>query len=215
MGIIWAIPVIASILILGSSGLSQNSFERSLTPIGVFEGIVDFKGGVFVQLVDATIVVAGGAGSGGGSSSGGGGGGGSKTPPRLGDASAASLGIGERGFGGTITQNDLQDQSSPHVVAIGEPLSLRIDLKENQGKNYIEYVALSLNPHPASTPFGVLDNPMPYKFVVRYDENTNGMYMDVIKTDSLTEEEWDNIPLGDEGAIFPMPDLIDLPNGDD
>jgi len=52
---------------------------------------------------------------------------------------------------------------------------------------------------------------MPYKVVVRYDGNTNGMEMYVFDSEFFTAKEWMNFPLLDEGAIIPIPALTDMP----
>jgi len=99
---------------------------------------VDQTNALSFSLVLKPVSIPGGGGGGGGGSN--------SNPPLLGETSAASLGIAEEGFGGTLTQKDLRNQKSPHSVSTGETLSLRFDLNENQGINNIYRVSLSLTP---------------------------------------------------------------------
>jgi len=56
-----------------------------------------------------------------------------------------SSGSPEDGFGGIISKNNLDEESTTRVIDIGEKLTLRFEVYENSGASRIEHVSLYLN----------------------------------------------------------------------
>jgi len=65
--------------------------------------------------------------------------------PSVSSSSLILLGSGEDGFGGIISETNLDEESSTKIVKVGEKLTLRFEVFENRGSGYVHHIALYLN----------------------------------------------------------------------
>jgi len=59
--------------------------------------------------------------------------------------SLTSVANPDTGFGGDVTEINLNDLEEPQVLAIGEQLLFQAELYENQGINYVDHVSMHIN----------------------------------------------------------------------
>jgi len=97
----------------------------------------------------------------------GGGSGGDTTPPKISNPTALALGGGGvDGFGGVISESNLDDETT-RVVNTGEKLALRFDVYENSGINNFKHASLYFNGNEKS-------NLLNANTFIRYDKH-NGL----------------------------------------